>query len=68
MLINGTCGCTESTEKLLYIYPGGGGGGTPGNSYPVSDQKMSHPFSDQTFSIHTRFQTWPLGKNYVKIT
>ena len=24
-----------------------------------------HPFSDQTSKIHTRFQTWPLGRNYV---
>ena len=27
-----------------------------------------HPFSDQTSKIHTRFQTWPLGRNYVTIT
>ena len=27
-----------------------------------------HPFSDQTFEIHTRFQTCPLGRNYVIIT
>ena len=26
------------------------------------------PFSDQTSKIHTRFQTWPLGRNYVIIT
>ena len=26
------------------------------------------PFSDQTSKIHTRFQTWPLGTNYVIIT
>ena len=25
-------------------------------------------FSDQTSKIHTRFQTWPLGRNYVIIT
>ena len=23
-----------------------------------------HPFSDQASKIHTRFQTWPLGRNY----
>ena len=23
---------------------------------------------DQNFKIHTRFQTWPLGRNYVIIT
>ena len=27
-----------------------------------------HPFSDQTSKIHTRFQTWALGRNYVIIT
>ena len=27
-----------------------------------------HPFSDQASKIHTRFQTWPLGRNYVIIT
>ena len=27
-----------------------------------------HPFSDQTSKIHTRFQTCPLGRNYVIIT
>ena len=27
-----------------------------------------YPFSDQTSKIHTRFQTWPLGRNYVIIT
>ena len=26
-----------------------------------------HPFSDQTSKIHTHFQTWPLGRNYVSI-
>ena len=25
-------------------------------------------FSDQTSKIHTRFQIWPLGRNYVIIT
>ena len=24
-----------------------------------------HPLSDQTHKIHTRFQTWPFGRNYV---
>jgi len=27
-----------------------------------------HPFSDQTSKIHTCFQTWPLGRNYVIIS
>ena len=26
-----------------------------------------HPFSHQTSKIHTRFQAWPLGRNYVMI-
>ena len=29
---------------------------------------FQHPFSDQTSKIHTRFQTLPLGRNYVIIT
>ena len=29
---------------------------------------FSHPFSDQTSKIQTRFQIWPLGRNYVIIT
>ena len=27
-----------------------------------------HLLSDQTSKIHTHFQTWPLGRNYVIIT
>ena len=27
-----------------------------------------HPFSDLASKIHTRFQTWPLGRNYIIIT
>ena len=40
------------------------------NLDPISDQKchFPHPFSDQTSKIHTRFQTWPVGSNYVIIT
>ena len=26
------------------------------------------PYSDQTSKIYTRFQTWPLGSNYIIIT
>ena len=29
---------------------------------------FSHPFSDQTSKIQTRFQIWSLGRNYVIIT
>ena len=28
----------------------------------------SNPFSDQTSTIYTHFQTWPLGRNYIIIT
>ena len=28
---------------------------------------LPDPFSDQTSKIHTCFQTWPLGRNYVVI-
>ena len=58
------------------------GGGTPGNSWwgfaarffkswPYFRPKtchFPHLFSDKTSKIHTRFQTWPLGTNYVIIT
>ena len=57
-------------------------GGTPGNSWwegclPIlqiltrfQTQKCTfpHQFSDQTSKIHTRFQTWPLGRNFVIVT
>ena len=29
---------------------------------------FSHLFSNETSKVHTCFQTWPLGKNYVLIT
>ena len=29
---------------------------------------FTNPFSYQTSKIHTRFQIWPLGMNYVIIT
>ena len=44
--------------------------GSP-NPDPISDQKkchFPHSFTDQTYKFHTRFQTWPLGRNYVIIT
>ena len=55
-------------------------GGTPGNSWwgcaarffkswpcfrPKNVISVPHPFSDQTFKIHTRFQTWSLGREYL---
>ena len=54
---------------LLGILGGGVPPGSP-NPDPISDQKMS--FSTPVFrpelQIHTRSQTWPLGKNYVIVT
>ena len=61
----------------------GGGGGTPENSwwrgcaarffqiltlFQTRKCHFPHPLSDQTHKIHTRFQTWPFGRNYVIIT
>ena len=57
-------------------------GGTPGNSWWGCAARFSkslpdfgpkkynfpHPFSDQTSKIHTCFQTWPLGTNYVIVS
>ena len=65
-----------------YSRPRGRGGSTPGNSWWGCAARFSkswpdfrpkkcnspHSFSDQTSKIHTRFQTWPLGRNYVIIT
>ena len=62
-----------------YLEPRGGvlqgilGGGVPPgspNPNPIQTKKFNfpHPFSDQTSKIHTRFQTWPLDRNYVFIT
>ena len=47
--------------------------GVPSGSFypdPISDQKCNFPlpFSDRTSKIHTRFQTWPLGRGHVIIT
>ena len=36
--------------------------------FQIKKYNFPHPFSDQTSKIHTRFQTWPLGRNYVLIT
>ena len=33
--------------------------------FQTKNCNFPHPFSDQTSEIHTRFQTWPLGRNYV---
>ena len=59
---------------VLLIIPGGGvppGSSNLPNLDPILDKKkcnFSHPFSDQTSNIHSRFLTWPLGRNYVIIT
>ena len=71
--------CTSTVSVLGFFFSRGG---TSGNfwwgcaawfskSWPdFSPQKCNflYPFSDQTSKIHTRFQTWPLGRNYVIIT
>ena len=36
--------------------------------FQTKECHFSHPFSDHTSKIHTCFQTWPLGRNYVIIT
>ena len=41
------------------------------NPEPISNppkNNFPHPFSGQTSKIHTCFQTWPLGRNYVIVT
>ena len=57
--------------------PGSGGGGgyswefLAGVCLTLFQTKKCHfpyLFSDQTSKIHTRFQTLPLGRNYVIIT
>ena len=58
--------------------PDAASGGVPENSrwgcaarFSKSWPKKCHfplPFSDHTSKIHTRFQTWPLGRNFVIIT
>ena len=49
-----------------------GGGVAPGSPSLTRSQtkkcNFPHPFSDQTFKIHTRFQMWPLGRSYVMVT
>ena len=55
--------------RVLLGILGGGVQPSSRNLDPISDQKCNfpHPFTDQTSKIHTRFQTWPLGRNYVII-
>ena len=36
--------------------------------FQIKKYNFAHPFSDQTSKIHTRFQTWPLGRNFVLVT
>ena len=61
------------------VFPGGvlleilGGGGACRFSkgltrFQTKKCTFPHPFSDQTSKIHTLFQTWPLGRNFVIIT
>ena len=60
------------------VFPGGvllgilGGGCLPilqiMTRFQTKKCTFPHPFSDQTSKIPTRFQTWPLGRNFVIIT
>ena len=73
---------TKDGRTALKRVPGVGGGGDSweflvGVCRPVlqiltrfqtKKCNFPHPFSDQTSKIHTRFQTCPLGRNYVIIT
>ena len=50
-----------------------GGGLLPGvleilTRFQTKKCNFLHPFSDKTSKIHTRLQTWPLGRSYVIIT
>ena len=36
--------------------------------FQTKNCNFPHPFSNQTSKIHTRFQTWPLSRNYFTIT
>ena len=36
--------------------------------FQTKNCNFPHLFSDQSSKIHTHFQTWPLGRNYVIIT
>ena len=72
-----TSPATNSEEKRMFLQAS-----TAGNSWWACAAQFSkswpyfrpkkcnlpHPFSDQTSKIHTRFQTWPLGRNFVIIT
>ena len=72
-----TSAATNSEEKRMFLQAS-----TAGNSWWACAAQFSkswpyfrpkkcnlpHPFSDQTSKIHTRFQTWPLGRNFVIIT
>ena len=64
----------EKTSLVFLIFLPGGG--TPGNSWWGCAARFSKSWpyfrpknviSDQTSKFHTRFQTWPLGRNYVSI-
>ena len=54
---------------LLGILGGGVAPGSPSlTRFQTKKCNFPHPFSDQTFKIHTRFQIWPLGRSYVMVT
>ena len=65
-------GANSTRGVLLGILGGGLPSGSPNYDpfyfRPMSFCHFSHTSSDQTAKIHTRFQTWPLGRNYFVIT
>ena len=56
------CSCLIPGEVLLGILA------SVLTLFQTKECNFPHSFSDQTSKIHTLFQTWPLGRNYVTIT
>ena len=66
---------TKVWSLLPKLARGGGGGysweflaGLCLTQFQTKKCHFPYLFSDQTSKIHTRFQTWPLGRNHVIIT
>ena len=61
--------CVKQIMSLKYVPPGGYSWEfLAGVWFQSKKWNFTHPFSDQTSKIHTRFQPWPLVRNYVIIT
>ena len=56
------CSCLIPGEVLLGILA------SVLTLFQTKNCNFPHSFSDQTSKIHTLFQTWSLGRNYVTIT